>query len=391
MMHSKKIPVAWLQLRYQKARLIIALLGVVFAVVIVFIQLGIRDALFDSAVRLHQGLQGDCFLISPRSTALIAMESFPERRLSQSLAFPEVNYVAPIYLGFGQWKNPETKDYWRNIFVIGFDIRYQVVDFAGVEENINKLKIPNVVLFDRSSRAEFGPVVADFEQKGNVETEIGNRSSNRRVKVVGLFNLGTSFGSDGNLVTSHLNFLRIFSSRYKGLIDIGLIKLKPGYDVQEFTEKLKNFLPKDVKVLSKEQLIAFEKNYWQTSTAIGFIFNLGVGLGIVVGVVVVYQILYTNVSEHLPQYATLKAIGYQQRYLLSIVLQQALLIAILGYIPGFLISIIQYEFAKKATLLPIVMTIDRAGFVLIATVIMCFVSGATAVRKLKQADPADIF
>lgn len=391
MIRNKKIPVAWLQLRYQKARLIIALLGVVFAVVIVFIQLGIRDALFDSAVRLHQGLQGDCFLISPRSTALIAMESFPERRLSQSLAFSEVDYVAPIYLGFGQWKNPETKDYWRNIFVIGFDIRYQVVDFAGVEENINKLKIPNVVLFDRSSRAEFGPVVADFEQKVNVETEIGNRSSNRRVKVAGLFNLGTSFGSDGNLVTSHLNFLRIFSSRYKGLIDIGLIKLKPGSDVQEFTEKLKTFLPKDVKVLSKEQLIAFEKNYWQTSTAIGFIFNLGVGLGIVVGIVVVYQILYTNVSEHLPQYATLKAIGYQQRYLLSVVLQQALLIAILGYIPGFLISIIQYEFAKRATLLPIVMTIDRAAFVLIATVVMCFVSGATAVRKLKQADPADIF
>lgn len=156
MIRNKKIPVAWLQLRYQKARLIIALLGVVFAVVIVFIQLGIRDALFDSAVRLHQGLQGDCFLISPRSTALIAMESFPERRLSQSLAFSEVDYVAPIYLGFGQWKNPETKDYWRNIFVIGFDIRYQVVDFAGVEENINKLKIPNVVLFDRSSRAELG-------------------------------------------------------------------------------------------------------------------------------------------------------------------------------------------------------------------------------------------
>ncbi|HIK08533.1 MAG TPA: FtsX-like permease family protein [Trichormus sp. M33_DOE_039] len=390
-MMFRKIPVSWLQLRYQKGRLIVALLGVVFAVVIVFIQLGIRDALFDSAVRLHQGLQGDCFLISPRSTALIAMESFPERRLSQSLAFTEVDYVAPIYLGFGQWKNPETKNYWRNIFVIGFDIRYQVVDFPGVAENIAQLKIPNVVLFDRSSRAEFGPVVADFEQQGSVETEIGNRSSNRRVKVAGLFSLGTSFGSDGNLVTSHLNFLRIFATRSQGFIDVGLIKLKAGNNPQEFAEKLKKVLPQDVKVLSKEQFIAFEKNYWQTSTAIGFIFNLGVGLGIVVGIVVVYQILYTNVSEHLPQYATLKAMGYRQRYLLSVVLQQAFFIAILGYIPGFLISMIQYEFAKGATLLPIAMTIDRASFVLVATIIMCFISGATAVRKLKQADPADIF
>lgn len=387
----RKLPTAWLQLRYQRVRLIVALSGVIFAVVIIFMQLGIRDALFDSAVRLHKGLEGDYFLISPRSTSLIAMETFPERRLNQVLAFPEVDFVTPVYLDFAQWKNPETRNYWRNLYVIGFDLRYRIFNLPGVNENIEALKIPDTVLFDRSSRSEFGPIVANFEQKKTVSTEVGSRGNNRKIDVVGLFQMGTSFGSDGNLMVSHVNFLRIFGNRHKGFIDIGLIKLKSGTDTQKFIQQVKNYLPPDVKILSKQQFIQFEKNYWQSSTAIGFIFNLGVGLGLIVGMVVVYQILYTNVSEHLPEYATLKAMGYRHKYLLSMVLQQALFISILGYIPGLLISILQYEITKKATLLPVEMTFSRAMFVIIATILMCFISGATAVGKLKSADPADIF
>jgi len=387
----RKLPTAWLQLRHQRVRLIVALSGVTFAVVIVFMQLGIRDALFDSAVHLHQGLIGECFLISPRSTSLIAMQSFPERRLTQSLAFEEVNFVDPIYINFAQWKNPETRNYWRNLFVIGFDIRRQVFSLPGVEENIRKLDSPNSLLFDRDSRAEFGPIVSEFEKHGIVTTEVSNQGNNRKIEVVGLFRLGTSFGSDGNLLTSHINFLRIFRDRHKGLIDIGLIKLKPGYEVENFIHKLKRYLPADVKILTKEEFVNFEKSYWQSSTAIGFIFNLGVGLGITVGAVVVYQILYSNVAEHLAEYATLKAIGYRHGYLLSMLIQQALFIAVLGYVPGLIITVIQYDIASKVTLLPISMTLERLIFVLVATILMCFISGAVAINKLKAADPADIF
>ncbi len=386
-----KLATAWLQLKHQKVRLLVALSGVIFSVVIIFMQLGIRDALFDSAVRFHQSLQGDIFLISPRSTALIAMKSFPERRLLQSLAFDEVDYVSPIYLDFAQWKNPNTRNYWRNIFVLGINLRYPVLNLSGITENIEKLKMPNTVLFDQGSRSEFGTIAQDFRRDGSVSTELGNPNGNRKVNVVGLFQFGTSFGSDGNLVTSHINFLRIFDNRQKGFIDVGLIKLKPDQDIQKTLEKLRKYFPKDVRVLSKSEFVNFEKKYWQTSTAIGFIFNLGVALGIIVGVVVVYQILYTNVSEHLSEYATLKAMGYRHRYLLSMVLQQAFLIAVLGYIPGFLIANIQYEFTKNATLLPVNMSLDRAVFVFILTLVMAFVSGATAVKKLQDADPADIF
>lgn len=387
-----KISTAWLQLKYEKIRLLVALGGISFAVVLIFIQFGLRAALFDSSVALHTSLQGEIFLISPRSTSLVAMDNFSERRLYQALAFKEVESVFPIYLGFAQWKNPHTKNYWRNIYVIGFDINYQTFDLVGIKENIDKLQLPDVVLFDQASRAEFGPIVSEFKQKGIVTTELGDRGpGNRRITVVGLFKLGTSFGADGNLITSDLNFLRIFSQRRKGFINIGVIHLKPGYNFKEVSQILRAYLPGDVKVLSKQELIDFETKYWDSSTPIGFIFSLGVVLGLVVGIIIVYQILYSNIAEHLAEYATLKAIGYKHIYLLFVVFQESVIIAILGYLPGLVISLGVYKLAMDATLLPVVMKSTRAVFVLALTFLMCFISGAIAVRKLGQADPADIF
>ena len=387
-----KIPTAWLQLKHEKMRLLVAIGGISFAVVLIFMQLGLRAALFDSGVALHTSLQGEVFLLSPRSTSLVAMENFSERRLYQTLAFKEVESVNPIYLGFAQWKNPQTKDYWRNIYVIGFDLSTQVFNLPGIQENIEKLKFPDVVLFDQASRSEFGAIVSEFQQKGIVTTELGDRGpSNRRITVVGLFKLGTSFGADGNLITSDLNFLRIFMQRPQGFISIGVIKLKPGYDIEKTCQKIKSYLPRDVKVLSKQELKDFEQKYWDSSTPIGFIFAFGVILGLVVGIIIVYQILYGNVSEHLSEYATLKAIGYKHFYLLSIVLQESLILAILGYVPGFFITLGVYKLAMNATLLPVVMEPIRAILVLVLTFVMCFISGAIAVRKLGEADPADIF
>jgi putative ABC transport system permease protein len=387
-----KTPLAWLQLKHEKMRLWVAIAGISFAVILMFMQLGFQAALFDSSVQIQKSFKGDIFLLSPRSTALIAMKSFSERRLYQALNFSEVEYIAPIYLGFAQWKNPDKPTYWRNIHIIGFDIRYPIFNLSNFEANYQKLQQPDVVLFDSASRPEFGNIVNDFKTQGSVKTEIDNLSSgSRRTQVVGLFQLGTSFGIDGNLITSQLNFLRIFSQRQKGLIEVGLIKLRSGINPNQFKQKLQIALPTDVIILTKQEWINFEKNYWMTSTAIGFIFTLGVGMGLIVGIVVVYQILYTDVTQHLREYATLKAIGYQHYYFLFLVFQEAIILAILGYIPGFLIASGLYYLAKQATLLPIMMTSERIYLVFSLTLFMCFLAGAIAINKLKDADPADIF
>lgn len=387
-----KISTAWLQLKHEKMRLMVAIGGISFAVVLIFMQLGLRVALLDSGVALYSKLEGDIFLLSPRSTGLIAMENFSERRLYQALAFPEVKSVIPMYLGFAQWKNPQTRNYWRNIYIIGFELNKNVFNLEGVNNNLDKLKEPDVVLFDAVSRTEFGPVVKLFNLQGKVETEIGDRGpNNRKITVVGLFQLGTSFGADGNLITSDLNFFRIFIQRQKGFINLGLVQLHPGYNPEKVIRKLKNYLPPDIRVMSRTELMELEKEYWNTTTPIGFVFTFGVILGTIVGIIIVYQILYSNVSEHLAEYATLKAMGYKHRYLLTVIFQQALILAILGYIPGFFITLVMYQTAQQATKLPIEMESTRALTVLILTILICFSSGAIAVRKLQEADPADIF
>ncbi|MCY7382499.1 MAG: ABC transporter permease DevC [Microcoleus sp. CAN_BIN18] len=384
-----KIQLAWAQLTREKMRLVIALAGIGFADLLMFMQFGFRDALFESSVSFHSQLKGDIFITSTQSTALIAMKSFPHRRLYQALSFNGVTAISPVYLGFGLWKNPDPNQRkTRQLMVIGFDPTRPVFDIPEIQNNLDKIKISNVVLFDQASRPEFGPVVEYFKQGKPVETEVDNR----RVAVEGLFTLGASFGADGNIVTSDLNFLRIFATRRtKGLIDIGIVHLQPGTDVKAVVAKMRATLPSDVRIASKEEFVAFERKYWEEGTAIGFIFTLGAAMGFIVGIVIVYQILYTDVTDHLPEYATLKAMGYKDFYFLSVVFQEALILAILGYLPGFGVSVLLYNLGRSATSLPMYMTVGKAVTVFVMTVVMCSVSGAVAVRKLQAADPADIF
>lgn len=382
----RRIPLAWLQLTREKTRLAVALAGIAFADILLFMQLGFREALFNGNVRLHTSLEGDIVLINPQSEALFALEPFSQRRLYQALAFGAVESVHPIYLDYTGWKNTQTRQL-REIQVIGVNPRVRVFNLPGVQQNIDKIKMPDVVLFDRGSRNEFGSVAADFNQGKTIITEVGGR----RIKIGEIFELGASFGADGNLITSDLNFFRLFKDRKRGLIDIGVIKLKPGANTELVIEQLRNYLPEDIKLLTKQEFIDLEKDYWGSKTAIGFIFTLGTIIGFIVGTVIVYQILYSEVSDHLPEYATLKAMGYTQTYLLIVVFQEALILATIGYVPGFAFAMFQYNMARNATLLPIAMTASRAVMVLFLTILMCCISGAIAVRKLRAADPADVF
>ncbi len=383
------IPLAWLQLLHQKTRLLVAIAGIGFAVILIFFQLGMKEALFTSAIRLHEALAGDVFLVSPQSTALIAMKSFSRRRLYQAEAVPGVEMISPIYLDFGIWKNP-TNQATRGILVIGSDPDRPIFGASMITpEQRQQVKIPDVVLFDRNSRPEFGDIGKLLDSGKPVQTEVRSR----RITVKGLFTLGASFGADGNLVTSDLNFQRIFK-RDPGLIDVGLIRLKPGADRAAIIQQLRRDLQDktgDVKVFSREEFIEFERGYWQSSTAIGVIFTFGAIVSWIVGVVIVYQILYTDVADHLPEYATLKAMGYRGSYLFSVVFQEAIILSILGFIPAFGLACLVYNGLSGATSLPVAMTQQRGINVLMATIIMCVASGAVAVLKVQDADPADIF
>ncbi len=381
-----KTPLAWLQLTRERVRLWVAVAGIGFAVMLMFLQLGFRAALFDGAVRLHTSFDADLFLIGPKSSALVSMQSFSQRRLYQALSVPGVGSVSPVYLGFSQWRNPKTFET-RGIFVVGFNPAEPVFLLDEVNAQLAQIRRPDVVLFDRASRSEFGPIAEVYSQGQPVVTEVDDR----RIRVGGLFQMGTSFAVNGTLITSDLNFLRLFDNRKRGLIDLGLVRLKQGADQEQVISDLKRRLPGDVRVLSRAEYLEFEKSYWNSSTPVGFIFALGAGMGFVVGTIIVYQILYTDVTDHLGEYATLKAIGYTNRYLLGVVFTEALILAVFGFVPGYLVSVVLYDLTRNATLLPLGMDWSRTALIFVLTALMCLISGAIAVRKLRSADPADIF
>ncbi|NJM19940.1 MAG: FtsX-like permease family protein [Richelia sp. RM1_1_1] len=381
----RRTPLAWLQLKKEKTRLTIALAGIAFADMLMFVQLGLLDALFDSATKPHQTLQADLVLINPQFQSLISVQSFSRERLQQTLAYEGVESVRSLYVNTAQWRNPETRIN-RAILVWGIDPVNPPFDFPEVNQNLDELKQLNQVIFDRASRPEYGPIADFIEQKGNVEALVNEQT----IQAVGLFQMGASFGADGNIITSDSTFLKLFSERQVNQIEVGLINLKKNVDVEKVQSQLKANLPNDVRVLTPQEFAQTEKDYWE-SGGIGFIFNIGVVVGFIVGIVIVYQILYSDVSEHLPEYATLKAMGYSDGYLMVMLMQEALILSVLGFLPGMLLSMGLYQITFAATLLPIVMKIDRAIFVLNLTIIMCSFSGLVAMRKLQSADPADVF
>jgi putative ABC transport system permease protein len=295
--------------------------------------------------------------------------------------------VSSVYLNLAVWRDPERRDQTAAIYVVGFDPTDPVLELAGVLASQDRLRLPDVALFDAHSRPEFGPVAELVRRQGSVTTEVGNR----KLSVVGLYELGTSFGIDGSLVTSDLNFRRLFPGREAGGIDLGLIRLAPGADPEAVREQIVAAIPRDVEVLTRAGFIAREIAHWNDATPIGYVFAFGSAVGLVVGSIIVYQILFTDVSDHLREYATLKAMGYRDRYLFGIVLQEALLLAVLGFVPGFALATLLYRLAGDATKLPMQMEAGRSVLVLGLTVAMCCVAGSAALRKVRSVDPAEVF
>ncbi len=380
------IPLGWLQLWHRKLRFAVALAGIAFAVMLILMQLGFRASLFESAVRYQKLLNYDVAIFARNSQYIVAPESFSNRRLYQALAVEGVRTISPVYIGRAPWKNPYTLES-RAVFILGIDPEEDVLDAPGIVESRHQIRLQDVVLFDAASRPEYGPIAEHFRTGESITTEVNDR----QVRVGGVFSLGTSFEIDASLVTSGANFLRLFPIRQRNQIDVGLVRVEDGVDPAAVRDRLRTLLPEDVIVMTKDDFVARETAYWNAATPIGFVFTFGATIGLVVGTVIVYQILFSDVSDHLAEYATLRAIGYSNGYISGVVVQQAMILAVLGYAFGTLTTMRLYGIARDATKLPMELTLERAVTVLIATIAMCALSGLLALRRVRTLDPAEVF
>jgi len=383
---SVPVPVAWLQLTKEPLRLAAAVAGIAFAVILMLVQLGFEDALLTSSGIHLSSLNCDLVLVSPEYQYVVGAGHFSEHQLFRAFALREVASVDKIYVAPTPLKNPAHGSD-RAILALGLAPVRGVLSIPEVDQSIERLRDPDTALFDERCRPEFSTLPTDFRKGLPAEAEIAGR----KIKIVGVFSLGTSFGVDGNIIVSDQEFLRIFPYRNSDEVDIGLVRLRPGADPESARAHLEQLIGPGVQVYTHAGIVARERNYWATNTPVGVVFRVGLIMGLFVGLIIVYQILYADVTDHLREYATLKAIGYRDRDLGLIVVRQALMLSVFGFIPGVAISQGVYYIAASATLLPLEMTTRNVVVVYFLTAAMCALSGILAARRLRSAEPASIF
>jgi putative ABC transport system permease protein len=386
-------PLAWRNLTESPVRLAASVAGAAFAVTLMFMQLGFRGALLDSMVSVVRGLDGGLFLVNRGLYTLAVPLPIPSRRLAQARGFDGVVAASPFYVETrrGRWRNP-VDGLPRRIRVLAFppDDRTLPTILARSRPGdiLERLKRPDALAADLLSKDEM---------YGDFGTQTSSELSGRRFEVVGTFAMGTDFQNDGTVVMSEENFLRLFPDRLLGpegggtAVDVGVLRLRPGADADRLRDAVQAALPPDVLVLTKRDFVAKEQAFWDKVAPIGTVFTIGVVMGFVVGMAICYQVLHSDLSDRLGEFATLKAMGYTNAWLFARLVEQAVYLAVLGYAAGFLVSVLAFGEVHRATGLPMEFRPAAAALVFALTVLMCVLSACLAARPLVSADPAQLY
>jgi putative ABC transport system permease protein len=382
---QRERPLAWAQLSHQKVRTGVAMGGIAFANVLIFMQLGFVNLFAGGAILLPKHLRGDLFISNSEAKLINSFSTFDRTRLYQAAAFDGVISAEPLYLKYGTWAyDKETISYDTRVFA--YNPQLEIFDLPEINQQQAKLHEPFTVLFDRLSRSELGPIPAQMATNPTTTAMVNNQ----RIVVNGLFSLGCSFFlSQGNIIASDRTLAEMYGASSLEQVTLGIIHVKPGTNLIALKQGIEQAVP-GVKALTHEELQKRELDFQATNPS-STIFNFGALMGFIVGVAIVYQVLYSDVSDHLSEYATLKAIGYSHRSLLLVIFQEALFLAVLGYIPGFIATLGMYQLLTNLTRLELIMTVNLAVTVFILTLGMCLISAAIASNKLRAADPADVF
>jgi len=375
-----KLAFAWHSLVHHKVRAVVSVGGISFSILLVFVQVGLYDSVFRTATMVQDRLHYDIMLVAPDYAFLAKPGTFPRRRLQQARAVPGVESTAPLYVGIKPWRNQQSGRHWR-LLILAFRPEDPVFLDPEITEQAAALRKPDTVLLDRRTRPEFGA------QDTGLITELGHRD----VEVAGQYTIGFGFLANGAVITSDQNFSRLYDGRPLEEVNVGLVKLRPGANGEDVAKSLRGVLPADVRVLTRAEQNAQERQYWATQTSVGLINGFGTVVATIVGIVILYQVLATDLTNHLPEYATLKAMGYTGRSLAQLVVLKVILLGLLAYAPALPLALAIYAATHEATMLPIVMTGTRALAILALTLVLSTLAALVSLRKLRTADPADLY
>lgn len=375
-----KTPLAWRNLAQSKVRSVIALCGISFAILLIFMQLGFYAAAGDSASNVYEALDFDVAVLSRQYIFVARPAPFPRRRLEQMRAVEGVESVAPLWIGLGNWRSLAARTRWH-ILTLGVDPSQRPFRDAAVNDQLPLLKVRDTALSDSLSRAEYVPMLP------GTESEV----EHHRVRIVGQYAIGAGFVAGATLVTGRETFFEIFKEASPDEISAGLVKLAPGASAEAAAAEMNKRLQPAAAAITRAELCAAEQRFWLKVKPVGIMFTSGVLVAFAAGAVILYQVLTSEVQNRLREYATLKALGYGSGYVYGAVVRQALIFSGLGFLPAFLLALGLYFALRTYALVPVAMDFTRVAAVLVLTAIMCLSATLLAVRKLRAADPADLF
>jgi len=378
------VPLAWRNLLANKPRLLRSSGGIGFAVLLMLMQLGFERAFFNASLEVIRLLDGDIFLQRASKYRFATRDPFAARDLETARAVAGVASAWPLYAAWHElfWRNPaDGKDFLVRVFA--FDPDHPILPLPELDANLKELSDLDTAIVDRGARRFLGmdPQPSAAELSGS------------KVKIIGSFALGPDFENDGTVVVGDRTFAKLLPNPRGGApdVELGVIKLTPGSDSLTMQRAIAAVVPTGVAVLTKAQLLELERKFQADVSSAGPIFVMGTLVGFIVGMLIAYQIIYTDVSEQQPQYATMKAMGYRTRYLVQVVLEQATLSALAGWVPAVLVSILLFRIIGGVALLPLHMSVELALVSLLLTLSMCLISAVLAVRRVVSADPAEVF
>jgi putative ABC transport system permease protein len=378
------VPLAWRNLVANKPRLLRSSGGIGFAVLLMLMQLGFEKAFFNASLEVIRLLDGDIFLQRASKYRFATRDPFTGRDLEAARAVPGVASAWPLYASWHEifWRNPaDDKDFLVRVFA--FDPDHPVLSLPQLDANLKDLSDPDTAIVDRGARRFLGmdPPPPAAELNGN------------KIKIIGSFALGPDFENDGTVVIGDRTFGKLLPGPGGGPpeVELGVIKLAPGGDPAAVQRAITAAEPTEIAVLTKGQLLELERKFQAEVSSAGPIFAMGTLVGFVVGMLISYQVIYTDLADQQPQYATMKAIGYRTRYLVQVVLEQAALSALAGWVPACLVSIVLFRIVGRLALIPLQLTAELALVSLVLTVSMCLISAVLAVRRVVTADPAEVF
>jgi putative ABC transport system permease protein len=386
------VRLAYQQLTHRGAKLIGALLGVTVAVVLMFTQLGFKGALYDSAVAVAEAFDGEIILTSPDfQTMSFNPPWMPRDLLYEARTVDGVASASPFYASTVQVVNPVDGNF-LTTWLYAFAPDQPIFALPDVNRNIPQIRLAQTAIIDRRSRNELGLLASEVVRSGHLDLVLPAPSLAVQFvfTMAGTFEIGPTINVDGNIITSDLNYYRYLRVPLDR-VSLGVVRVAKGYDPPAVKEALDRRFGSRARVFLKEEFTDNETNFYARKTPIGFIFNAGLAVGVFVGIVFIVQVLHGIISDNIREYATLRAIGYNQSFFVRLVAVIAVSIAVVTYLPSTLITLLIYKVASSVTKLPLNLKESYLIEVFLLVVTMGLVATFVTTKKLKQADPVDLF